>query len=146
MDFFQTIKTDLSVDIENSDFALFSNKLDFDMNNIYKYVGFNYDNIDYSSTYLIDKKNNKKQLNLMLIHNDEIEKIIIIKNNIIIKKKNKNIIVFTKDNNIITTFIKNLYDIFRIDKFKTCIFGYKNYDFYNLLKCKKRYSYFYENN
>ncbi len=142
MDYFNIIKNDIFLDINNKEYLILFNKLEFNINNIYKYVGYNDYNIDYSSTYLIDKNNQKKQLNLLLI-NADIDKIHIIKNYIIIKKNNKSII-YKHDNNIITSFISNLIDIFRINKIKTNILRYKNNDFYNLFKCKKRYNYFYE--
>ena len=142
MDFFQKIKKDPLFD--TSDYNKLSIKLDFNANNIHKYVGYNVYDIDYSTSYLINKNKKKTQLNLLLIHENNIIKICCMKDYIIIKKNENEICVYKKDNNIITTFFKNLFDIFKIDRFLTCLFCVKNHDFYNLFRCKKRYNYFYE--
>ena len=65
-------------------------------------------------------------------------------NNYIIIKKENEMRVYKKNNNVITTFFNNLFDIFKNDKFLTCLFCVKHCDFYNLFRCKRRYSYFYE--
>lgn len=141
MDFFQKIKNDPLFDVPDYDKLLI--KLDFNLNNIHKYVGYNAYNIDYSASYLIDKNKKKTQLNLLLIHKNNITKIWCMNNYIIIKTENE-LCVYKKNNNVITTFFNNLFDIFKIDKVLTCLFCLKNYDFYNLFRCKRRYNYFYE--
>jgi hypothetical protein len=142
MDFFQRIKNDPLFSLYDYDKLLL--KLDFDVNNIHKYIGYNAYNIDYSTSYLIDKNKKKTQLNLLLIQNNDIVKIGCMKDYIIIKKNENEICVYKKNNNIITTFIDNFLNIFKIDRFLTCVFCVKNNDLYNLLRCKKRYNYFYE--
>lgn len=143
MDYFEGIKTNLLIDVADIEYNALSNKLDFNVNNIYKYVGYNEYNIDYSSSYLINKNKKKKQLNLVLTQ-ENIDIIKCFHEYIIIRTKDNNTIVYKMENNIFTTFIKNIIDIFRINKIITCIMAYKNYDLYNLLKCKKRYNYFHE--
>ena len=141
MDFFQKIKNDPLFDVPDYDKLLI--KLDFNLNNIHKYVGYNAYNIDYSASNLIDKNKKKTQLNLLLIRENNITKICCMNDYIIIKTENE-LYVYKKNNNVITTSFNNLFDIFKIDKVLTCLFCVKNYDFYNLFRCKRRYNYFYE--
>ena len=49
MDFFQKIKNDPLFDVPDYDKLLI--KLDFNLNNIHKYVGYNAYNIDYSASF-----------------------------------------------------------------------------------------------
>ena len=104
MELFDTIKKDflngVDIDVKYNRFInTFDKKLNFKYNNFIKYIGFNNNNIDYSSIYLlnnyklIEKNNeinymynkfNKKQLNYLILKEDKIKEINIINEYILI--------------------------------------------------------------
>tara|TARA_Y100000389_G_C17376862_1_gene472147 strand:- start:741 stop:1190 length:450 start_codon:yes stop_codon:yes gene_type:complete len=145
MNYINESKYDIIIGTDKDNYDEINNKLNFRLSNIQKYIGLNNYNIDYSSSYIINKRGEKKQLNNILLKNNENVLINCIDNYIIICYKNDdNITVYKKENNIIKTYIMNILEIFKKNEFITCVLCLKDYDLYNLFRCKKRYHYFYE--
>jgi len=145
MEYINTIKNDIIIYDKTIHGKNINNILNFETSNVQKYIGLNIYNIDYSSSYIINKKNEKKQLNAILFKNNNDYIIHCIDNYIILKNSNNDVImVYKKENNIIKTYILNILETFKQNPFLTCVLCLKNYDLYNIFICKKRYTYFYE--
>tara|TARA_B110000263_G_scaffold249741_1_gene268325 strand:+ start:1068 stop:1661 length:594 start_codon:yes stop_codon:yes gene_type:complete len=193
MELFLAIKKDIlnGINIKNK-YNDIINKFDkilkYEQINLVKYVGFNNNSIDYSSVYLIDKNNkNKKQLNYVILKENNLISINIFNEYIIIKYyisklgrkrsldnliNNSDIdsdseekppntkvgltnnnndenddyynIIYKKENNKFKQYYLNLKEILLKNNIISLILNLKNNDLYNILRCKRRYNYYYE--
>jgi hypothetical protein len=84
MDFFSSLKKKKIKLVENKSLSTYFHKIHFNINNnIYHYIGYNSDNIDYSSVYLLKKNKTKIRLNSLLL-NSQVKTIYCINKYIII--------------------------------------------------------------
>lgn len=104
MDYLNNIKSNLFISnkfTSEYDF-IFSNKLSFDIENIYKYVGYNDIDLDYINVYL-SEHDIKKQLNFILL-SQTFTKIYCLNRYIIVEDIDGITNTFIKNNGIINTF------------------------------------------
>ena len=128
---------------KNININYLKNKIFFNESNywLFKYIGHNELNIDFSNVYLIKNKN-KIQLNLILIKENDIN-IHILKDIIILENKyTKTNELYVKKKNFIILFILNIIELYKKNKIITLLFCIKNYDFYMLFLGYFKYNYY----
>lgn len=118
------------------------NKIFFNStHNIFKYIGYNEFNVDYTFVYLINN-DFKFQLNSVLLKENN-TKIHILKNIIVLEHADTDMYdIYLKRNNFFIIFYLNFIEIFKQNKIITMLFCLKNYDFYLLFLGLFKYNYY----
>lgn len=140
MEFFDNIKRNVYwTNLEDDDtynLDLYISKLKFNVNNKFRYIGFNPETVDYSKSYLVREGGYKQQLNADLCNSD-VKYIYCLNDTIILTHNNNRNSVYCYVNYPILNFINNLVDIYNKD---TIVHLFKL-----IFCCKRRYRYYKQN-